>query len=132
VNRKTALFCGAALILVIAAFAAKEWLSSAPLSVPERPPNVPVSAKWIGEEWVRCESATTTQSRFTCEFYDDTNGRKLQEGMFIWRGRGDAPVSDGQFLQQPGWDGNTLTFDSGQLVPIDETIGAGTPVVEPE
>ncbi len=117
----TVLVC-LAVVVALAAFLGNEWLSSAPLKVPERPSSVPSSAVWIGGEWVRCARTTSMRTEFTCEFYDDLNGKKLHVGRFVWQGKGEAPLRDGTLLEQPGWDGSALSFDSGQLVPEDTLI----------
>lgn len=109
-----------AIALTLAVFVLKEWLSSGELKIPERPPEVPSAATWIGEEWGQCNQAGNTPLEFRCEFYDDVNGKKVLEGRFVWRGRGDAPVRAGVFLEEPGWDGTALSFDGGSLAPADE------------
>lgn len=102
--------------LVLAAYLLKEWLSTSELKVPTRPHEVPLSATWIGEEWVNCNEIGNSPMEFTCKFYDDVSGKELQEGRFVWRGRGDPPVRAGVLLEQPGWDGTALSFAGGQLV----------------
>lgn len=122
-KRAVTVIGGIIFALALAASLLKEWLSSGELKVPERPASVPSSATWIGGEWVQCSQSVASPVEFRCEFYDDANGKKMQEGKFVWRGRGEVPLRAGVLLEQPGWDGTALSFDAGKLVPAEDGQG---------
>jgi hypothetical protein len=112
VKRTFAVLGIAVAALAVLGLIALRWLSTAPLKVPDLPPSVPEQAVWVGHEWVYC-SAANGPGLFHCSFYDDVDGRKLQEGRFRLSG------SNESVPKVRGWDGTNLQLERGQLIPVD-------------
>ena len=96
-------------------------------SAPPRPPNVPLSAVWVGgrDGGAFLDCTASTDSLYACSVYNDATGDVWASGKFAPEGRESSMIV--QASDYSAYDGRRIILRKGLLVPIDAARPSGVP-----